>query len=90
VKSFDENRDGWHSLAFQFHRKAWTEGFGAALIFMSGESWRRWEVSGWTKKAGVTSITRTISTVCDKNGVLDRDRMVRSFLALAAKQGFVS
>ena len=79
AKTRDEDGDYWHNLGFYFRNKRNTDQLGAGFCFMQDESYARWEVWRFSKKA-VNNRMAPFKSICGKTGALDRGKMLRSFV----------
>ena len=77
-----------HSLAFHFHDSHWRRSCGAALVFFENGDAPIWQVSTKTPRSLERDSNRTIDSVC-RDGKLDQEKMLRSFLNGARRERVV-
>lgn len=79
----------YHFLGFRFQDRNWRTWFGAEFVFPETSGPLTWRVAGRSPRSGERSYERKLSAVCRPGGILDRERMLRSFLGGAKRLGVI-
>ena len=80
-KWLSSSRVPYHMLVFRFHDAKWRTWFGAEFVFVETPGPPAWQVSGATRKTPERYYERALSSICRKDGTLDPEKMLRSFLS---------
>jgi hypothetical protein len=69
-----------HHLCFRFHDRGWKRWVGAGFVFTEGLEPGVWRPAAMTQRRDYVEKTLAFKRISGSDGVLDQDKMLRSFL----------
>jgi hypothetical protein len=84
------DRDPEHLLFFHFHtgQKKWHTSCGAGFVFQANGKAPQWQLEGKVRGKPEKTFRKRIESVC-RDGLLDKEKMLRSFVRAATKIGVI-